>query len=102
MAAQQHINYSASLGKAVGEASLIYFATNGRFVSHGAVFGSSPGASDYTPLWEEVLVTWKNASKAVALGSDNQINALAAKGQLTLKHTGIVLNCPIVYAAKHS
>jgi plastocyanin len=102
MATQEHINYSASLGKALGEASLMYFATNGRFASHGAVFGSAPGETDYTPLWQVVLVTWKNANQAAALGSDNQINALAAKGQLSLKHTGIVLNGPIVYATAHS
>jgi plastocyanin len=102
MAAQDHINYSATLGKAIGEASLMYFPTNGRFASHGAVLGTAPGETDYTPLWQVVLVTWKNAGKAVALGSDNQINALAAKGLVTVKHTGIVLNCPIVYAASHS
>jgi Copper binding proteins, plastocyanin/azurin family len=96
-AAQEHINYSASLGKLVAQASFIYFATNGKFASHGAVFGSAPGETDYTPLWQEVLVTWKDPSKAVALGSDNQINDLASKGQVTIKHTGVVLNCPIVY-----
>ncbi len=95
-AARDHINYSAALAKSVANAKLIYLVTNGAYANHGAVFGSEPGESDYTPLWQEVVVTWKNPSKAVALGSDNQINSLVKKGQLTLKMTGTVLNCPII------
>ena len=95
-AARDHINYSAALAKSVSNASLIYLVTNGMYASHGAVFGSEPGESDYTPLWQEVAVTWKNPSKAVALGSDNQINSLVKSGKLTISMTGTVLNCPII------
>jgi hypothetical protein len=95
-AAMQHINYAPGLAKALPTASTIYFVTNGKFASRGAVFGSAPGETDYTPLWQEALVTWKNASSAVALGSDNQINSLVKSGKITLKKTGVVLNCPIV------
>ncbi len=91
-----HINYSAALAKSLSSASEIYFITNGAFASRGAVFGSAPGKDDYTPLWQEVMVTWKDPSTAVALGSDNQITALAKGGKLTLKKTGVVLNCPII------
>ena len=34
--------------------------------------------------------------KPVLLLKDDQINALAGKGELTAVPTGIVLNCPIV------
>ena len=95
-ATRDHINYSAALAKALPSASEIYMITNGAFASRGAVFGSAPGEDDYTPLWQEVTVTWKDPTKAVALGSDNQINALAKTGTLTLKKTGVVLNCPII------
>lgn len=95
-AASDHINYSAALSHALGSANLIYLVTNGMDAGHGAVFGSEPGESDYSPLWQEVRVTWKDPGKAVALGSDNQINSLAKSGKLTLKMTGIVLNCPII------
>ncbi|HVA90799.1 MAG TPA: cupredoxin family copper-binding protein [Chloroflexota bacterium] len=95
-ALRDHINYSASLAKSLPQASKIYFVTNGSFATRGAVFGSTLGAGDYTPLWQEIQVTWKTAGAAVLLTSDNQINALAAKGMLRLKSTGVVLNCPII------
>lgn len=95
-AMRDHINYSAALAKALPSASEIYLITNGAFASRGAVFGSAPGKDDYTPLWQEITVTWHDASKAVALGSDTQITDLAKAGKLTLKKTGVVLNCPII------
>ena len=95
-ALQEHINYSASLAKALPQASKIYLVTNGAFATRGAVFGSALGADDYTPLWQEIQVSWKTAGDAVLLTSDNQINALASKGTLRLTSTGVVLNCPII------
>jgi hypothetical protein len=91
-----HSNYAASLSKSLPNADEIYLVTNGRFAGYGAVFNSQPGESDYTPLWQEVLVTWKNPAQAVPLGRDDQINSLAKQGKLTLKMTGAVLNCPII------
>ncbi len=98
-AAQDHINYSASLGKTLADSSLIYFATNGTFAGYGAVFGTAPGESDYTPIFQKVLVTWKDPAKAAALTSDNQINSLASKGLVSLNRTGIVLDAPYVFPA---
>lgn len=95
-ATHDHSNYSAALAKSLPSASEIYLITNGAFASRGAVFGSAPGKDDYTPLWQEVMVTWKDSSMAVALGSDTQITNLAKAGKLTLKKTGVVLNCPII------
>jgi len=66
-----------------------------------AVFGSQPGETDYSPLWHEVIGKWKSGSKVVLLTSDNQINALKAKGKLTetdMAHT--ILDCPIIHVAK--
>ncbi len=95
-ATRDHINAAASLSKSLSSADDIYIVTNGMDANRGPVFGSQPGESDYTPLWQEVQVTWKDPSKAVALGQDNQIKNLAKKGMLTLKMTGTVLNCPII------
>jgi hypothetical protein len=95
-AKREHINYSASLAKDLPNASFIYLPMNGKFAGNGAVFGSEPGEDDYTPLWQEVQVTWKHPAQAVALGSDNQIMDLAKAGKVTVKMTGIVLNCPII------
>jgi hypothetical protein len=95
-AKRDHINYAPSLAKSLPQASSIYLPMNGRFAGRGAVFGAQPGGDDYTPLWQEVQVTWKDPAQAVALGSDDQINDLAKSGKVTLKMTGVVLNCPII------
>ena len=94
-----HINYSAAL-KTVQGLPLEYFV-RGR-AAHGqlTVFGSEPGESDYNPLWAEVWVTWKKGVTPVLLGQDDQINALAKKGELTMKDAHIVLNAPILKVGK--
>src|SRR2546423_362715 len=86
-ARQFHINYAASLATALGHTVAMYIIMNGKYASRGPVFASEPGEDNYTPLWQEVFVTWKTPSKAVPLGKDDQINALAKKGVLTLKMT---------------
>jgi plastocyanin len=95
-ATSDHINYAPSLVKPLSSAGEIYLVADGSFAGRGPVFGSQPGDSEYTPLWQEVLVTWKDPTKAVALGSDDQIKNLAKAGSVTLKMTGTVLNCPII------
>jgi plastocyanin len=95
-ATSDHINYAPGLAKSLSSASQIYLITNGSFAGRGPVFGSQPGDSSYTPLWQEVLVTWKDPTKAVALGSDDQIKGLAKQGKVALKMTRTVLNCPII------
>lgn len=94
-----HINYSAALGGMHGVPAI--YLVEGKAVAHQlAVFGSEPGQSDYSPLWQEFTVTWKAGSKPVLLVRDDQIKALAKKGKLTLKETSVVLNCPIIKVAK--
>ena len=95
-AMRDHINFAASLAKALGDTVAMYLIMNGKYAGRGPVFASEPGEDNYTPLWQEVFVTWKNPGKAVPLGRDDQINALAKKGLLTLKKTKTVLNCPII------
>ena len=98
-ATAMHINYSAALGKIKG-LPLQYFVKGRAAKGQITVFGSEPGASDYNPLWAEVWVTWKASAKPVVLKSDNQINALAGKGKLTIKNAGIILNAPILTVGK--
>lgn len=95
-AMSQHINYSASLGKSLPHTVPMYMVTNGAFANRGAVFASEPGEDTYTPLWQEVMVTWKHPSQAVALGKDDQIKDLVKAGKLMLQMTTTVLNCPII------
>ena len=95
-AMSEHINYSGSLARALGTTVAMYIIMNGKYANRGPVFASEPGEASYTPLWQEVFVTWTAPSKAVPLGRDDQINDLAKKGMLTLKMTKTVLNCPII------
>jgi plastocyanin len=95
-ARSEHINYAPNLATSLRYTQPIYLVTNGAFATHGAVFGSQPGESDYTPLWHEVKVTWRVPGAAVALGSDNQIAQLVKAGKVTLTSTDVVLNCPII------
>jgi len=95
-ATRDHINYAPSLAKSLAQAVPMYLITNGKYAVRGPVFGSWPGEASYTPLWQEVSVTWKDPAQAVALGQDNQIEDLTKAGKLTLTMTGIVLNAPII------
>jgi hypothetical protein len=89
------VNYSAPLA-AVKGAPPQYFIQGRTAKGQIAVFGSEPGESDYNPLWEELFVTWKPGVKPVLLVKDDQIKALAAKHELTIRDAHIVLNAPIV------
>jgi hypothetical protein len=100
-AAEMHVNYSKVL-KAVpmSATSEIYLVQGKAAPGQIPVFGSEPGETSYTPLWHEMLVTWKAGVKPVLLVKDDQINALAHKGKLTLRMTHVILNCPIVHPTK--
>ena len=97
-ATQMHINAAHTLASVPSSATPSMYLVTGKSSAAGqlAVFGSEPGESDYSPLWREVDVSWKAGVKPVLLVRDDQITSLAAKGRLTLRHTKIVLNCPIV------
>ena len=98
-AAAMHVNYSAEL-KTVKGLPLQYFVKGRAAPGQLTVFGSEPGEPDYNPLWEEAWVTWKAGVKPVLLGQDDQINALAKKGKLTVKDAHVVLNAPILTVGK--
>ena len=59
------------------------------------MFGSEPGETDYNPLWEELIVTWKPGVTPVLLVKDDQIDGLAKQGKLTVKDVHVVINAPI-------
>jgi plastocyanin len=65
-----------------------------------AVFGSEPGESDYSPLWRELDVRWKASAQPALLTSDDQILSLQKQGKLTVRNTGVIMNCPIVKVGK--
>jgi hypothetical protein len=94
-ARMMHINYSASIGK-VKDLPEIYLVQGRAATGQLAVFGSEPGEADYSPLWDETILTWKKGSTPVLIKSDNQVNKLEKTSGLTERPGYIVLNCPIV------
>src|SRR5438094_793874 len=92
-----HINYSAAmLTQAANKYPSLYRVSGRAAAGQPQVFGSEPGEPDYSPLWQEITVTWKPGVTPVLLTKDDQVKDLASKGMLTLAPTPIVLNCPIV------
>ena len=89
-----HVNYSAPLAQAKG-APPQYFIEGKAAPGQIAVFGSEPGESDYNPLWDELIVTWKPGVAPVLLVKDDQINGLAKQGKLTVTDVHVVINAPI-------
>jgi hypothetical protein len=96
-AAAQHINFTSALTTNPSSSfPSLYVVTGPAAPNQPVVFGTEPGESDYSPLWDEVTVKWKAGVTPVLLVKDDQIKELAAKGQLTVTPTRVVLNCPIV------
>lgn len=93
-----HINFSASIGKVKGLPE-IYLVQGRSAQGQLAVFGSEPGEPDYSPLWDETILTWKAGSKPVLIKSDTQIDKLEKTSGLTERPGHVVLNCPIVKVA---
>ena len=98
MASASHINYSGNLmTQAASKFPSLYLITGTTAPGQIQVFGSQPGEDDYSPLWQEINVSWKPGVTPVLLVKDDQIKDLASKGQLTMTAKTIILNCPIVH-----
>jgi hypothetical protein len=55
-----------------------------------------PGRSGYTPLWQVSMVTWADGVTPRVLISAAQIRAAASAGDVTIKRTDTVVNCPLI------
>ena len=99
-AAALHINYAPRLAGVRGSPPQYFF--QGRAAAgQVAVFGlTEPGKPNYTPLWEELFVTWKPGVTPVLLKVDDDINAAAKAGKLTIRDMHVVLNAPIISVGK--
>ncbi len=60
------------------------------------VFDAVPGDPGYTPLRALNLVAWRSGASARVLGSVEAVKAEAAKGQVTIRRPGIVINMPVL------
>lgn len=90
-----HINFSATIGK-VKDLPEIYLVQGRAAAGQLAIFGSEPGEADYSPLWSETLLTWKQGATPVVIKSDTQIDKIEKTGKLTERDAHVVLNCPII------
>ena len=56
----------------------------------------TPGQTAYPPLWGIIEVTWSQSADKRLLKSVAALKKARAAGELTLKKTPLVVNCPIV------
>jgi hypothetical protein len=92
-----HANYAPSLSVVQPATQPAWYIVRGPAASGQiAVLGSEPGESDYSPLWQTVIVQWKPGVTPTVLTSDNMILDLAKKGELTATKTSAVVNAPVI------
>jgi hypothetical protein len=73
----------------------IWGFTNGASGQHN-VIDVVPGQSGYTPLWQVNMVTWADGATPRVLRSAAEIRAAASAGELTIRRTAPVVNCPVI------
>jgi hypothetical protein len=55
-----------------------------------------PGTTAYPPLWAVIEVTWKAGAERKLVRSFEQLQQARKAGEVTLKKTSMVVNCPFV------
>lgn len=55
-----------------------------------------PGDRGYTPLWQVNMVTWNDGVTPRVLRSAAAIRQARDAGQLSIRRTSMVVNCPVV------
>jgi hypothetical protein len=96
-AREMHINFSSALARVPMSSTPEMYMFAGRMApGQLPVFASEPGESNYSPLWHEVVLTWKAGMTPTLLKSDTAVEGAIKAGKLVESHSHIVLNCPIV------
>ena len=92
-----HANYAPSLSAVQPASQPAWYIVRGPAAAGQiAVLGSEPGESDYSPLWQTVIVRWKTGVTPQVLTSDNMILDLAKKGELTATKTAVIVNATVI------
>lgn len=60
------------------------------------IIDTVPGRPDYSPLWQINKVTWKNGATRRLLKSAAQVKTAAARGEVTILKTSLVVNCQVL------
>ena len=75
----------------------LYAPTNGVAGQHNITLETvRPGQTDYPPLWGIIMVTWKAGAHKTLLTSAAEVRKAQAAGELTVRKTSLVVNCPVV------
>lgn len=75
----------------------LYAPMNGVAGQHNIALESiAPGQTRYPALWTIIAVEWKAGARKTLLTSAAQVRAAAAKGELRIEKTPLVVNCPVV------
>jgi hypothetical protein len=75
----------------------LYAPMNGVPGQHNIALESiAPGQTRYPALWSIIAVNWKPGAHKTLLTTAAQVNKLAAQGELTIKKTTLVVNCPVI------
>jgi hypothetical protein len=73
----------------------IWSVTNGAADQRNVV-DTLPGQNNYSPLWRVNTVTWKTGVKPRILQSAAQVHRAEAVGDVSVKQTATVVNCPVL------
>jgi hypothetical protein len=81
--------------KAGNKLAPIWTVTNAAAGQHN-IINTVPGQSDYTPLWQLRMVTFKTGVTSYLLKSKQDVDNAVSKGDVTVQQTKIVVNCPVL------
>ena len=73
----------------------LWSVTNGAAGQHNIV-NTVPGQADYSPLWQINAVTFRTGTTPHILKSKADVNAAVKAGEVTVKSTATVVNCPVL------
>lgn len=73
----------------------IYTFTNG-VADQKNIADTTPGTTAYPPLWAVVAITWSDSATPRLITSFEDVKTAEAAGELTLKNTPDVVNCPFL------
>jgi hypothetical protein len=73
----------------------LWAVTNGAAGQHN-IIDTVPGQADYSPLWQINKVTFKTGMTPQLLKSKADVDAAVKAGEVTVKSTTTVVNCPVL------
>jgi len=91
----RYFNYGPIQLRPGNEVAPIWSVTNGPKGQHNIV-DVVPGEKGYTPLWQVIEVTWAAGNKPRLLRSADDVQKAKAAGEVTLRTTPTIVNCPVL------